>query len=263
MSLGTYNNTNNNKNNYSPVTYSAYKMSNAESEVDQTAISFSFWNNMLKISIAPRKQNSSEISFDFDNAVVIYLSHTKARILYEEICNFQNNPGLINAGVPSGSALITICNGKEFGVTTPCLVIRKVNAETGATEASYAYQFKAGYHYGIRNYNQNDGSFDKVSVDYDNLEVEQFKTLLLEYYKAMTGAVAYSVIDQMKYDVSRFNTKCNLIAEKLGVEFRAGGEKAATSKSSTSYFNNANKSNSMSASSYKSIAASDIESQFE
>lgn len=261
MSLGTYNNTNNNnnKNNYSPVVYSPYKMSNAESEVDQTSLGFSFWNNMLKISIAPRKQNTNEIAFDFDNAVVIYLTHTKARILYEEICNFQKNPGLMNAGVPSGStSLITICNGKEFGVASPCLVIRKINADTGATEASYAYQFKTGYHFAVRNFNQNDGSFDTVYNDYDFIEIEQFKTLLMEYYKAMTGAVAYSVLDQLKYDVSRFNTKCNLIAEKLGVEFK-GGEKASSSKSSTSFFNN----KSSTGSTYKSVAAADIESQFE
>ena len=259
MSLGTYNNTNSNKNNnYSPVVYSPYRMSNAESDVDQTALGFSFWNNMLKISIAPKKQNTNEIAFDFDNAVVIYLSHTKARILYEEICNFQKNPGLINAGVPSGSALITISNGKEFGSATPCLVIRKINTESGSTEASYAYQFKTDYHYGIRNYNEKDGSFDKVSTEYNFLEIEQLKTLLMEYYTAITGAVAYSVIDQMKYDVSRFNTKCNLIAEKLGVEFK-GGEKASSPKSSTSYFN----SKSSTGSSYTSVAAADIESQFE
>ena len=96
----TYNSYNQNagkQQQYHPTVYSAYKMNNAESVIDPTSISFTFWNGALKISIAPRKQNTGdEVSFDFDNAISIYLNHTKARILYEEICKFQSDPEKYN-----------------------------------------------------------------------------------------------------------------------------------------------------------------------
>jgi hypothetical protein len=261
MALGnTYNN--NSKKDYQPMVYSAYKMNNAESTVDQTSVSFTFWNGMLKISIAPRKPGN-EISFDFDNAAVIYLNHTKARILENEILSFMADPiGHNNAGVPSGTGLITISNGQDYGVECPCLVIRKINQENGNVESSYAYQIKQSYYYGINNYSEKDGSFNKDMESYNLIELQQLLCLLHEYYTAMTNAVAYTVIDQNKYDVSRVNTKLELIGEKLGVTF-SGGRKGSGSGSSASYFNNKSGNSGQTASpSYSQASIEDIESQF-
>lgn len=236
MSLGDFSNNsnyNNNKKQYSPRVYSQYKMSNTESNVDATSLSPSFWNNLLVLSISPKKDTKDgSIAFDHDNAATIYLSHTKARLLYDEICVFQQNPDMYsNVGVSSGSGLITLSNGKEYGVNCPLLIISKINAETGEIESSYAYQFKEDYHYTIRNFDKNTSEFDKI---YNNsVEIEQLKTLLVEYYKAMTGAYAYSVIDNMKYDISRINTKLDSCAEKLGVEYKS---KSSNNRSSGSMF---------------------------
>ncbi|MGL5327906.1 MAG: hypothetical protein ACRDD7_01470 [Peptostreptococcaceae bacterium] len=238
MALGDMTVANNNKKNYSPVLYSAYKFSNAESVVDQTILTPTFWNGMLKLAISPRKNtgNTEEVSWDHDNAIAMYLSHIKARLLYNEVCKFQQDMNAFNnVGVPSGAGLISISNGKEFGINNPCLVIRKLDAQTGQVESSIAYQFKYDYHYSIRNFEEKTSDFDKI---YDNnLELEMFKDLLKGYYEAQSGAVAYSVIDAMKFDMSRLNTKLTAVGEKLGVEM-GGGYKNNQSKSSSSIFNN-------------------------
>lgn len=199
-----YKNSNQNGKNevYSPTVYSPYKMSNTTSEIDPGSLNFTFWQKSLKISISPMKPSSdpSDISFDHKNAVDIYLTHTKARILYNEICLFQSDPDKYNSsGIPSGEGLITISNGSEFGFdNSPCLVIRKINSENGKTTSSYAYQFKKDYHYSIRNFDESTGEFEKHLEEYQSIEIEQFKTLLMEYYTAMSGAMAFSVMEMNK-----------------------------------------------------------------
>lgn len=242
---------NNNKNNYSPTVYSNYKFNNGEATVDPSCLSCSFWNNMLKISIAPKKQTSGdEIAFDFDSAISIYLNHTKARILYGEIAKFLSDPVKFNSvGIPSGQGLVTI--GSIEG--KPCIVIRKINAD-GVTESSYAYQFKTDYYYSIRNYDETTADFDKITEDYKNIEIEQLLTLLQSYYEAATNALAYSVMEQSKYDQSRTNTKLELIANKLGVQFGKGGG-GNTTKPAESIFNKKPATN------YSSTTVDDITSQ--
>ena len=53
-----------------------------------------------------------------------------------------------------------------------------------------------------------------------------------EYVKAMTGAISYSVMDMARFDVSRINTKIELVMNKLGIE-----SKSSRQVSSESYFN--------------------------
>jgi hypothetical protein len=71
----------------------------------------------------------------------------------------------------------------------------------------------------------------------------------------MTGAIAYSFIEQNKYDNSRINTKLELIAEKLGVEFTGG--KYNNNKSSNSIFNTKEPRN------FSSATLDDISSQMD
>jgi len=236
MSLGQNYNNNNKKNDNSPTVYSKYKMNNAESAVDPSSMGFTFWNSMLKISIAPRKQtNNDEIAFDYNNAVAIYLDHNKARILHDEILRFLSDPETYNnSGVPSGQGLITISNGKEFGVSTPCMVIRKLN--DAVVESSYAYQFKHDYYYAIRNYDESTSDFNKVTEDYKDIEIQQLLTVLRTYYEAMSNAMAYSVIEQGKYDQTRVMNSLESIANKLGVSKASGGNRGG-SKPFESIFN--------------------------
>ena len=259
MSLGaTYNNNQNNRNTPDLSVYSNYRMNNAESTIDQTCLTFRYWKSNLCISIYPRKNTGNdEVQFDMDNGITIYLSHTNARILENELKNFLKDPVTYNgSGVPSGAAAITISNGAEYGKNTPVLTIRKVN-ETGAVVASFAYEFKTNYHYGIRNYDGN--NFSSAYEDYNDIEIRQMITLLEEYVKASTNAIAFSVMDQRKYSATRVESKIDAIAASLGVDLPKGGANKK-SYSNNTYFNNASNSGANSSNvSYGSASIEDLE----
>jgi hypothetical protein len=217
-------------------------MNNAESQIDATCLTSRFWKGNLCLSIYPRKNTGNdEVSFDMDNGITIYLSHTKARILKNELELFLKDPISYNGvGVPSGSAAVTISNGVEYGKNTPVLTIRKVN-ENGDVVASFAYEFKSNYYYAIRNY---DGrNFDSAYDEYRYIEIEQMITLLDEYVKASTNAVAFTVMDQRKYSVARIDTKLDAIAQSMGVELPKGGNNQKR-YNNNSYFNNNSNGNS-------------------
>ena len=119
MALGdTYNN--NEKKNYSPSLTSGYRFSNPDSTVDKTSLTVSFWNKLLKVSIAPKKETENgEIAFDHENAGSVYLSNTKAKVFHDEICKFleeyKQGKAPDNIGVATGKdGLIYLYNGKEF-----------------------------------------------------------------------------------------------------------------------------------------------------
>lgn len=241
MSLGnTYNNNQTNKQPDFSM-YSNYRMNNAESKIDATCITFRYWKTNLCIGIFPRKNTGNdEVSFDMDNGITIYLSHTKARIFKNELELFLKDPIAYNSvGVASGQAAITISNGSEYGKDNPVITIRKVT-DTGEVVASFAYEFKKNYHSSIRNY---DGkNFDIIYDDYQTIEIEQLITLLDEYCKAVTNAVAFTVLDQRKYSATRVENKIDAIAASLGVEIAKTGNGNNQRKYNTTFFNNGNQS---------------------
>ena len=262
MSLGDVynNNKNDRKVSNDPTVYSPYKFSNSESDIDPSAMSITYWNSTMKVSISPKKNvPNGEIAFDHDNAVSIYLSHTKARILAEEIKAFKE--GKINSvSVDTNKGLLSISNGKEFGVNSYFMVIRTFDQENNTVNSSYAYEFKKRYHYAIRNFDEkNMDNFEKVY--YDEIELDQFVTVLEEYYKAMTGAMAFSVIDQSKYNNSRVQTKLDSIAMKLGIDWSSGnGNKSGSNNRGGSFFSNKEPQGS---SSFKSGSYTDLEDELE
>lgn len=240
MSLGnTYDNNKRTNDVFNPTVYSPYKMNNAEGIVDQTCISFNFWNNSLKISIFPKKSTTGadgQPLFDYDNGISIYLNHSKARIFAEELKKFLSDPVQFdNSGVSSGQGLITVSRGVDFNSPAPVIFIRKIN-ENGAVVSSFAYQTKGDYYFSVRGYNEN-GSFEKHTDDYKYLEIYQIITILEEFYKAATYAVAFTVYDQFKFEHNRQREWRNSVSAKLGIEVPSGGS-SNRSYSSTSYFNN-------------------------
>lgn len=259
MALGNYNNNDDKKKN-SPTIYSAYRMYNQESTVDPTTLGFSYWNNLLCISITPKKENSNAdyTEWDKDNAVKIYLNHTKARILETEIELFLKgeDSDITNNGVDAGAGLVSICKGKEFGIERPCLCIRRISTETGAVESSAVYEFRNNQ-YSIRNYNQKNNTFAKVMYEKAELEIQELLTVLKEYYIHMSGGAAYSIIDNMKYDNSRTQTKLELVMDKLGIPTLKGSK----NRSNGSFFSNGNNtSGGNSINNYQQSTTEDIES---
>lgn len=262
MSLGsTYNNNQGSKNDPNVTVYSNYRMNNAESRIDQTCLTFRYWKQSLCIGIFPRKQTGGdEVAFDMDNGITIYLNHTKARILKAELENFLRDPVTYNgSGVPSGQAAITISNGLEYGKNTPVLTIRKVNGDNGEVTSAFAYEFKTDFHYSIRNY---DGKRFNTEYDaYKYIEIHQMITVLDEYVKASTNAIAFTVRDQSKFVESRVFNGLNSIAEKLGVELRSGNNGNKRFNNS-SYFNSASNNSGYSSSagvSYGTATIDDLE----
>lgn len=229
MALGNYDN--NKKEQYIPVYYSEYGTGNSEG-VDPSSLSYTFYNRMLKISISPLKVNNGDkIAYDHENATSVYLTHTKARMFHDEILKVLNGT-TNNGGVSSGKdGLIRFCDGKELGVNNYCLIINKVNSETGEVTSSYAYEFKSKYHYAIENFDPNNSSHKKAY--YDDIEVKQLLDLLRTYYEAMTGAQAYSTLDAFRFINNSTSTKIDLIMSKLGVEYKSG---MTSRTSSRSYF---------------------------
>lgn len=216
-----------------PEVFSGYNLSNVEG-VDPSALSFSFFRNLLKIQISPKLTNpSGDRMWDHENAANVYLTHTKARMLRDQI-DLVLSGKAFNGGVNSGAdSLISFSNGKEVNTTNYCLIIRKIDQSTGAVTSTYVYEFKTDYHYAISDFDAASANYEKIF--FNSLEIEQFKDLLEQYYLAMTNSTAYSVINNMRFDMSRINTKLNDIAEANGITYENKGY-----KNNSSYFNRPN-----------------------
>lgn len=264
MALGNYNNNDNNqKKNYEPILYSPYNTSNREG-IDPSALSFQFYNGLLKVSIAPMKlgvkpEDTSDI-WDHDNACSIYLPHMKARMLYDEIKYVMEHPDEIyNAGVPAGNALISFSTGKELGATGPCLIIRRLDTNTGEPTSSYAYQFRANHYFGVRNFDPKNPS-DHVEQFYPDIEINALLDLLKQYSEQACGAAAYMNMYANKYDTNRLHTKIGLMMDKLGIESSADYSKKNNSYGG-SFFSNNNRNNSGSSADMRSNTLDGFESE--
>lgn len=232
------NNTDNNKKEFKEnEVYSNYNISN-EDGVDPSALSYSFWNGCLKVSIAPKLDNpTTKRKWDHKNAAVAFLNHNSARILREEalkVLNGEQNNGGVKIGSKATTTLLSFSNGEEVGANGYCLIMRSIE-DNGTINGTYVYEFHSQYHYGVKNFQADTSKFSKTY--YDQIEVTQFLDMLEQYYLAMTNATAYSVMSQMKFETSRLNTKIGLIAESLGVEFKGNyGGRSGGGERGTSYF---------------------------
>lgn len=237
MPYGNYNNNQKKQGPYDPTVYSPYKFNNARSAVDQTQLSCQFWNNSLRIMIAPKNSDSPEDqpTFDTKNSISVYLNHVKARMLADVLKKFLADPEAYdNAGVVAGSSFISFSTGKDFSSKFPLIIIRKVD-EQGNITASFAYEVKGDYHFAVRGFSEkSNGQYERDF--YPNLEFDCLLTLLEEFYKAETRAMAYSVLDAFKYDQYRMSMKINRIGEKLGLDMSVSSNGSSRGSSSTSYF---------------------------
>lgn len=248
MALG--NNYDNNKKSNTSKDYdfsldSAYKFYNGESTVDKTGMKLSFWNNMLKITIAPKSETTGSNNggnfptYEWDKGTSGFLSVTKAYLLYHELETLLRDPSkLTNVGIPlgaDGSKILYVCNGKEFGSSFHCLVILGVN-ESGDVQSTSVYEFKPSYT--IRDYNASEKTFEKTT--HDIVEVELLINALREYCNGMVGAHAYSAIaGNMKNNV-RTKYSLEAIANKIGADLGYGNSNYGSRNrgNASSFFNN-------------------------
>lgn len=212
MAFKSYNN-----NDKAPTctTFSGISFSNPESNLGQTKISIGYFNKIMKISIAARNNSGSNndyATYDNDNAVSVYVSNTKARILYLLIQKLINDPDTHNVCVELKNGLIKVSDGSEYGVSTYCISISYASEDGSVHEI--VYQTKDGFHTGAVNFAN--GSYQTVA--FDDIELNTFAMALDEYYKASSYAVAASVWEANMY---RHEYEINLIksiAEKCGVQ---------------------------------------------
>lgn len=237
MSLGTYNNSNAKKD-YSPTTYSPVRFYNSESKVDPSCMSFSFWKQLLKISISPYNQNTSEGSYpsiDKDASIEIYLSPMKAKLFLSYLKNIRDTGKCEwnNVGVNTNKGIIYFTEGKEFGQNGQFIVIKIIDQESGNCMSSIAYEFNSNYS-AIVNYNGG-SDFNRDNTFAPSIEFDMFISVLENYVESVNYAIAATVVDNQKFDVSRITTRIMSIQDKLGIQ--QSGEGRSYGKS---YFDNNN-----------------------
>lgn len=233
-----YQNNNGGNEIFTPTVRSSYRFFNSNSEIDNTSMSFNFWNSLLKITINPIivKEGSAN-KVDTDNHVDIYLSPNKAKMFLYCIRQFRQNPEAYqNIGVNTNKGIIYICNGENmFGKRAgTCIVINLINNETGNKEGEAAYEFNSKDAYAITNYMG--GSDFTKNFDYaGNIELDMFENLLVQFIDASTNAIAASIMDCDKFNEARQFSFIKDVREKLGISKGEGGSK---NYNRSSWFNN-------------------------
>jgi hypothetical protein len=214
-------NKDNNNRNYDPTVYVPVRFRNPDAKTDPSELGFSYWSNMLKITISPKLENTQSEYPQYDhnsqNNASILINPIKAKIFHDDIINMIENGGHNSVGVVSGaSGIITFSDGKEFGVDGYMLVIRKLD-ESGNTISSYSYQFnKPEYYFSVIDFDEQ--SHDYTRAPHDKVEVDFLLNTLEQFYLSQNYAMAYSVVNNVKYDNSRMKTKLDLIMDKLGIQ---------------------------------------------
>ena len=260
MAFKSYNN-----NEKTPIctTYSGISFSNPESTLGQTKISISYFNKVMKIAIAARNNGDSNNNFatyDNDNAVSVYVSNVKARILYLLIQRLKNDPDTHNVCVELKNGLIKVSDGTEYGSSSPCISISYATDDGSVHEI--VYQTKAGFHTGAVNYTED--KYEKVA--FDEIELDTFAMTLDEYYKASSYAIAASVQEANMYKHEYEINLIKAIAEKCGAQISPNNSNSNPAKVNNKTFlsgntnSNSGNSTSMIPKEYESSTFDDIAS---
>lgn len=219
-----------------------------------TALSTKFNGGLLKLEISNIKDG-----FNYEPVIEISISPTKALMLCDEIKKFkeyikgkkieENVAFGINAGMNEKISYIGLHSNENKDIF---LTIGKFDG-SGAIVESATYTMNKDYHFSLEWKDIAANDLDKVY--HDNVELDQFETMIEDFAHYMNGALAYSVWDIGKYDTSRILRKMDPIFDKLGIE-RLSGNKSNRSFGTNNYLNNASKSSNHT--SYDSLIPDDI-----
>ena len=249
MALGNNysgNTDNNKKNTYTPEFYVSAFRSSSPNGLDPSSLSYSYaGDGYLRITITPLKFDNPNDTFgkyDNDNATSIMLSPNKAAVFAKEIRTLLANPDTINnVGVNTQSKsiinYIIFSTGKELGVDTNCLLIRKMDKDSGDILSTYVYQFKGNQNlFGIRNFEESTKHFERC--EYPMIEIDNLLMMLEGFYKAMAGGNAYANLFYGRFEQARVTNNLRRIMEKLGIE--NSNEYRRMGRDNNSFFNNPN-----------------------
>ena len=252
----TNNNSSQNSSNevFTPSIRSAYRFFNSASSVDNTALTFTYWSSLLKITMNPIiVQEGSANKVDTNNHIDIYLSPSKAQMFLHCIKLFRKNPDAYeNIGVNTNKGIIFIANGeKMYGKKGTFIVINLINNDNGEKEGEAAYEINSDV-YAISNYNGGN-NFEKYYDYSQDIELDMIETLLNSFIEAYTNAVASSVLEANKFNDHRLFSFIKDTREKLGITRDTTGGSSKYNKSN--WFNSNTGNNSISAESPKTNSA--------
>lgn len=206
----------NNKQLYENSYYSRIKFKDYNNKL---SLGFRFKSGMLVVGISQEKDN-----FQYELLIEMYITTTKAKILLEEIEQFEKdiNTGLIdphhgygiNGGLGEIVSVLCVHITKDNG---KAVFIGKVN-NNGQFVNQVDFNFNSNnFHYGLKW--DNISSMETAKKNYHNeIEFELFKDVLTQFANSSSGAVGYSVADITRYDHRSILNKMNPIYDKLGIE---------------------------------------------
>ena len=231
MTISNNSNSNTNNEEFTPSVRSAYKFFNSKSEVDNTVLSFTYWNSLLKITMNPiQVQEGSANKVDTNNHIDIYLSPSKAQMFLHCIQKFRENPDKYkNMGVPTNKGIIYIANGEKMYGKKGTFIVINIIDENGKKNGEAAYEINTDV-YGIYNY-VDGNTFDKYYDYSESIELDMIETLLKSYVEAYSNAVASSILENNKYNDNRIFSFIKDVRDKLGITKSEGNGNKYNNKS--------------------------------
>lgn len=223
---------NNNERQITNNTFSSMSFSNSESKIAHSKLNISYFNRVLKVGIALQMngdQNDTFAKFDNENQIAVYISWSKAKILLDLIRKMRLSKDIHNVCIELRGGLFTVSDGKEFGVPNTCFSIKYANDDG---EHVVIYETKTNY---MGAYNYKD-SQNYETAQFNDIELDAFETVLEEYYKAATYAVAASVMEANMYKREYTNNLINAIADKVGAQ--TAGNNNKNSYNNKTFLNN-------------------------
>ena len=239
MALGqNFSNYDGSKDHNRPTVYGYQFINDDESAVDRTAIVFQMWAGTIKISIAPRVKDTANdrMVTNYEAGGSIWLTPPKAKIFADVIkkfiANINENDNPYNGwAVYTKQGMIGIFTGESVGASSPCIVLKKVNAENGAVDSEYAYQIKTSYE-AISDFNEHDPSSFMRHEDYPFIELDMIIDQLDDYARFASKAIAFHTMDAMSNTLNMFHENMARIGQNMGVQMiMPRGQTQATSKS--------------------------------
>lgn len=208
-------NYNNNERSITNSTYSSISFSNPESKIMQSKFSISYFNRLMKISIALRNNagsNDAYATYDTDNQVSVYVSFSKAIMLKKMIDKLRSDSNIHNVCIELKNGLLKISDGSEYGTDSTCISISYADESGNVNEV--VYECKTDYHTAA--YNYSDGSFS--TEVFKDIELDSISMTLEQYYYASSYAVAATIMEASMYKRQFQVDLIRSIADKVGVQ---------------------------------------------
>lgn len=216
MSFKSYNNNDRQPTN---TTYSPVSFTNPEA-LDGSRLNISYFNKLLQISIQKKNGMKGEYAtYDTEHSADIYLSITKAKVLYDLMQMMNDDDTVHNVCVETNKGLLIVSDGSDYGVTSPCISINSMDKDGNVNTAVYVT--KDHYHKGAFNFDMDSKSH--TDQYFGDLEIDMFENVLLQYYNAATYAIAATVMEASMYKHNALRNTINAIAEKVGADTGSNG----------------------------------------